>query len=237
MQAFGRFIIDDWWIAIPMFLMSLTGVTLVIWRLMLNSNSNTQMNEFLPGFSTKLEKEGVEPCLAFCRGRTDLIPRKLYVAGLETYKQGLAASRRAMGNITELEIIPDLNFLLPSILAIAKIATMVGLFGTVISMINVFDLMAKGGDQQEQAKKIGLALFATALGLVTAIPLVFSHVLLKAWVSQFEVRLKSAAQKLLILLQAKPPMGKAPPPPAAPPGSLPTSVKPDAVTSNPATKR
>ena len=37
---------------------------------------------------------------------------------------------------------------------------------------------------------IALALFATALGLMTAIPLVFSHVLFKAWITRFEVRMK-----------------------------------------------
>ena len=65
---------------------------------------------------------------------------------------------------------------------------------------------------------IGLALFATALGLVTAIPLVFAHVLFKGWIAKFEVRMKSAAQKLLILVQsAKPPAAgqAAPRPPAA----------------------
>src|SRR5439155_1665911 len=54
----------------------------------------------------------------------------------------------------------------------------------------------------EYISAIGLALFATALGLVTAIPLVFSHVLFKAWIVRFEVRMKSAAQKLLLLIQA-----------------------------------
>jgi biopolymer transport protein ExbB len=48
-----------------------------------------------------------------------------------------------------------------------------------------------------------LALFATAFGLMTAIPLVFAHVLFKAWVARFEVRMKSAALKLLVLVQAQ----------------------------------
>ena len=65
-------------------------------------------------------------------------PARLFVAGLEANKQGLAAVRRAMANAIELDILPDLNFLLPTILAIAKIATMVGLLGTVISMIGTF---------------------------------------------------------------------------------------------------
>jgi biopolymer transport protein ExbB len=222
MQAFFTFVTQDWWIAIPMFLMSLAGVYLVIWRILLNVNGNTQMNVFLPQFQDKLEKEGVEGAIKFCRGRTDIIPSRLFTAGLDTAKQGLAAMRRSMANVVELEIMPDLNFLLPPILAIAKIATMVGLFGTVISMIGTFTEIqkAKGGDVGSHSGAIGLALFATALGLITAIPLVFSHVLFKAWIAQFEVRMKSAAQKMMVMVQSAKsppakPAEKKPPAPAA----------------------
>jgi biopolymer transport protein ExbB len=209
MQAFWKFVTEDWYFFFPMFLMSLTGLTLVIWRILLNINGNTNMSEFLPAFQQKLDREGAEGALRFCRSRTDIIPRRLFVAGLETSKQGLAAVRRSMANVIELEILPDLNFLLPSILAIAKIATMVGLLGTVLSMIGTFNEIQKAkGGVTEQAGAIGLALFATALGLVTAIPLVFAHVLFKAWVAHFEVRMKGAAQKLLLLLQAAKPAGK-----------------------------
>ena len=52
-----------------------------------------------------------------------------------------------------------------------------------------------------QSGAIGLALFATAGGLMTAIPLVFAHVLFKAWVAKFEVEMKAAAQKLSLLFQ------------------------------------
>jgi biopolymer transport protein ExbB len=218
MQAFWKFVTHDWYFFWPMFMMSVAGATLVIWRIMLNINGKTNLNEFLPAFQQKLDKEGVEAALRFCRGRTDIIPKRLFVAGLETHKQGLAAVRRSMANVIELEILPDLNFLLPSILAIAKVATMVGLLGTVISMIGTFNEIAKGtgagggGGVGSQAGAIGLALFATALGLVTAIPLVFSHVLFKAWVQKFEVRMKSAAQKLLLLLVAHKPAAKGAPP-------------------------
>jgi biopolymer transport protein ExbB/TolQ len=111
-----------------------------------------------------------------------------------------------MANEFELDIGRRLNFLLPWILAIAKIATMVGLFFTVISMINTFNAIgeqAASGKAKEiggHASKIGLALFATALGLFTAIPLVFSHVLFKSWIASFEVKVKSASQKLITLV-------------------------------------
>ena len=187
-----------------MLLMSLTALTLVIWRTLLNFHAKTNLSEFLPLFQQKLEKEGVDGALKFCKARNDMIPKRLYAAGLETSKQGLAAMRRAMANVIELEILPDLNFLLAPILAIAKIATMVGLLGTVISMIKTFNAIqeAPKGDMTGHSGAIGLALFATAMGLVTAIPLVFAHVMFKAWIAKFEVRMKSAAQKLLVLVQA-----------------------------------
>jgi biopolymer transport protein ExbB len=208
MKAFLTFVTGDWYFFWPMFFMSLTGITLVIWRLLLNINGSTNMSEFLPAFQQRLESEGIEGALRYCRSRTDIIPRRLFVAGLDVSRQGLSAVRRSMANVMELEILPDLNFLLPSILAIAKIATMVGLLGTVISMIGTFNKIQEstsgGRDVTGHAGAIGLALFATALGLVTAIPLVFSHVLFKAWVARYETTMKGAAQKLLLLLQARP---------------------------------
>jgi biopolymer transport protein ExbB len=202
MEAFAHFVKNEWYFAVPMFLMSLAALTLVIWRILLNYNGATNMNEFLPLFQQKLEKEGVGGALRFCNGRSDIIPKRLYKAGLETSKQGLAAMRRSMANVIELEILPDLNFLLAPILAIAKIATMVGLLGTVISMIKTFNAISTSqGSAASHSGDIGLALFATALGLMTAIPLVFAHVLFKDWIARFEVKMKSGAQKLLLLVQ------------------------------------
>ncbi len=216
MDAFYHFVTQDWYFAIPMLGMSLAAVTLVVWRLLLNFGARTNMNVFLPAFQDKLQKEGPEAALKYCQTQPGLIPRKLFTAGLETSKQGLAAMRRAMATVIELEIVPGLNFLLPTILAIAKIATMVGLLGTVISMIGTFNQISKGADAAVQGRSIGLALFATALGLVTAIPLVFAHVLFKAWIASFEVKMKSAAHKLVLLIQASKPV------------AAPAKAKPDA---------
>lgn len=209
MNVFWHFVTHDWYFAIPMFLMSLIAVTLVVWRLLLNRRTNTNMSVFLPAFQDKLNREGVAGAIAFCRAEPGAIPSKVYVAGLETSKQGAAAMRRAMANVIELEVLPELNAFLPLILAIAKVATMVGLLGTVISMIGTFSEIqaiteSKQGNVSSQSGSIGLALFATALGLMTAIPLVFAHVLFKAWIADFDVKMKSAAQKLLTLMQNRP---------------------------------
>jgi biopolymer transport protein ExbB len=210
MSAFFDYIFGDpvhLFFAVLLFGMSLTAGALLVWRILLNINAQTDLNAFLPRFQEVLSTEGIDGALNYCRAQaeSEVIPRKLYVAGLENARQGLAAMRRAMANTVELEILPQLNFLLPTILAIAKIATMVGLLGTVVSMIGTFQALSetadKGAGQAQASKEIGLALFATAMGLLTAIPLVFAHVLFKAWVHKFEIKLKSAAQKLLLLVQ------------------------------------
>jgi len=198
---------------IPMVFVSMFALGLVLWRLALNMSARTNLSTFLPQLQDRLSREGVEGAVRFCKTQPGLIPQKLCVAGLETSRQGLAAMRRAMVNAVELEILPQLNFLLPLILAIAKIATMLGLLGTVISMIGTFSELTDMKSSTElggKGKDIGLALFATAPGLLTAIPLVFSHVLFKAWNHNFELKMKSAAQKLLLLVQAtKPAAGAA----------------------------
>lgn len=206
MKAVSDFFINEWYFSVPLVLMSLVAASLVIWRLLLNKSANTDMDDFLPVFQQTLRKGGIKAAVNLCKEEKGLIPSRLFVAGLEASDQGAAAMRRSMANENELEVIPRLHFLLAPILAIAKIATMVGLFFTVISMINTFNAIgeqAASGKAKEiggHASKIGLALFATALGLFTAIPLVFSHVLFKSWIAGFEIKVKSASQKLITLV-------------------------------------
>ncbi len=209
MKALFKFITEEWYFFLPMLALSLVSAALVVWRWLLNLNARTNLENFLPVFQEKLQKDGVESALKYCRAQTGIIPRKLYAAGLEASRGGLAAMKRAMANAIELEILPDLNFLLAPILAIAKIATMVGLLLTVFSMINTFNAIGQankaGASAQAagpQSEAIGLALFGTAGGLMIAIPLVFTHVMFKARVAKFETELKGAAQRLIMLFQA-----------------------------------
>jgi biopolymer transport protein ExbB len=206
MNAVYDFFVKEWYFSIPLVIMSLVAAALVLWRLFLNNSANTDMDDFLPVFQQTLRKGGIKAAVNLCKDEKGLIPNRLFVAGLEAADQGAAAMRRSMANENELEIIPRLHFLLAPILAIAKIATMVGLFFTVISMINTFNAIgeqAASGKAREiggHASKIGLALFATAIGLFTAIPLVFSHVMFKSWIANFEIKVKSASQKLITLV-------------------------------------
>jgi biopolymer transport protein ExbB len=206
MNAVKGFFIDEWYFATPLVILSLTSAALVIWRVMLNLSSRTDMDEFMPVFQQTLRHKGIKGAAALCKEEKGLIPSRVFIAGLEASEQGATAMKRSIATETELEVLPRLHALLAPILAIAKIATMVGLLFTVISMINTFDAIGaetKSGNVKGVAghsSKIGLALFATAMGLLTAIPLVFSHVLFKEWIGRFEVKIKVASHKLITLV-------------------------------------
>ena len=142
MQALKNFYLNEWYFAAPMTVMTLLAFLLVAWRWLLNQSAKTRMDRFLPEMQSLLKRKGTKGAVALCRNEKGLIPNVLYVAGLEASEQGVAAMRRSMASAVELEIIPRLNFLLAPILAIAKISTMVGLLGTVISMIGTFSKIA-----------------------------------------------------------------------------------------------
>lgn len=92
--------------------------------------------------------------------------------------------------------------------ALANVATLTGLFGTVCGMIAAFLSLRTGGgaDPASLAGGLGQALAATALGLVTAIPSLAAHAV-------FQKRVQGLAFQLEAVLSALLPSA---PPPSAP---------------------
>lgn len=79
--------------------------------------------------------------------------------------------------------------------ALANLATLTGLLGTVIGMVMAFLALRSGGgaDPSSLAGGLGQALVATALGLVTAIPSLAAHAF-------FQKRLSSLASQMEVVL-------------------------------------
>ncbi len=83
--------------------------------------------------------------------------------------------------------------------ALANIATLTGLFGTVCGMIGAFFSLRMGGgaDPGALAGGLGQALVATALGLVTAIPSLTAHAIFQRKVQQVASQLEVVLAVLL----------------------------------------
>ncbi len=184
-------------------LLSLTSVTIIIWRLWLNHSAKTDLGDFLERLKEQLTQGGRESALEMCEQEPGVVP-KVFTTALQTAEQGKVATRNAIANLVELEIIPDLNFLLPLMVVFAKLAPMVGLLGTVSGMIKAFSKIAGNTkvDPSALAGDIGMALFTTAEGLIIAIPLIFAYSMFRERVNRFELDLQRAAQAALNLLPA-----------------------------------
>jgi biopolymer transport protein ExbB len=193
----------------------LASFTIIFWRWLLNRSAKTDLADFLHRLKEDLTAGRREDALDLCDEETGVVA-KVFKTALETSPQGKVAVRNAMADRIELEIIPDLNFLLPWILVLAKLAPMVGLLGTVWGMINAFGKIAGAVkvNPSDLAGDIGMALFTTAEGLMIAIPLIFAYTMFRERVRRFEVDLKRAAQaamRVFPLMAAAP--GRPTPPP------------------------
>ena len=70
----------------------------------------------------------------------------------------------------------DLNRYIPALGTVAVIAPLMGLFGTVVGMIEIFGSYAPGGgDPAQLARGISIALYNTAFGILIAIPAMIAH--------------------------------------------------------------
>lgn len=91
---------------------------------------------------------------------------------------------------------------LPAIGTIAAIAPLLGLFGTVVGMIEIFGAYSPtGGDPAALAHGISIALYNTGFGILIAIPALIFHRYFRARVDYFLHELEQAATRALRLQQ------------------------------------
>ena len=88
---------------------------------------------------------------------------------------------------------------LNSLGTIAAAAPLMGLFGTVIGMIEIFGSQAPGSGANPQllAHGISVALYNTAFGLIIAIPTLMFYRYFRARVDDYQLTLELAAEQLL----------------------------------------
>lgn len=92
----------------------------------------------------------------------------------------------------------DLERYLTTLGTIASIAPLMGLFGTVVGMIEIFGApTASGNNPQALAHGISVALYNTGFGLVIAIPSMIAYRHFRALVDGFLVQMEQEAVKLV----------------------------------------
>jgi len=99
------------------------------------------------------------------------------------------------------DVAHQLNRYLPALATIAVVAPLMGLFGTVIGMIEIFgSYTPAGGDPAQLARGISIALYNTAFGIIIAIPALVFHRYFRSRVDHFLHRMEREAGALSRLI-------------------------------------
>jgi len=122
----------------------------------------------------------VDRAIKLCNAAPSAALPKVVKAGLTRANKGEVAIQNAIEEAT-LEVVPMVTRRTPALLALANIATLLGLLGTIIGLIDAFAALEDAPPEDRQrllAGGIALAMNTTAFGLIVAIPTMLAHLFL-----------------------------------------------------------
>ncbi|AWB33356.1 MotA/TolQ/ExbB proton channel family protein [Orrella marina] len=93
---------------------------------------------------------------------------------------------------------------LPVLATIGTVAPLMGLFGTVVGMIEIFAAFEPGGaDPGQLARGISIALYNAGFGILIAIPAIIAHRMFRVHVDHLLMRIEQAARQVIARLDAR----------------------------------
>lgn len=124
------------------------------------------------------------------------------LAALLSHRHLPASERRVVVEDTGRDVAFQLERYLPALATVATIAPLLGLFGTVIGMIEIFAAYRPdGSDPTELARGISIALYNTGFGILIAIPAVIAHRHFKTRVQALLLKMEQSARQVAASLR------------------------------------
>jgi len=128
---------------------------------------------------------------------------RVFAAGLKNVKSSREVMKEAIEEAGR-SATHDLERFLTSLGTIASISPLMGLFGTVVGMIEIFgSATGAGNNPQQLAHGISVALYNTGFGLIIAIPAMIFYRHFRAQVDGFVVEMEQQAVKLVELVHGE----------------------------------
>ena len=128
---------------------------------------------------------------------------QVFAAGLKNVRSTPAIMKEAIEEAGR-GVANDLERFLTSLGTIAAIAPLLGLFGTVVGMIEIFGSQTpQGGNPLVLAHGISIALYNTAFGLVVAVPSMIFYRHFRAKVDSLLVEMELQAIKLVEIIHGE----------------------------------
>jgi len=195
-------------IVIALFIMSAWSIGVMIDRLIAYNGARKQSRQFAPAVAGALREGKLDEAIKIADrfGKSHLA--KVVVAGLQEFRahqlsaeisgEEIEASRRALER-AEAIVHAELKRGVSSLATIGSTAPFVGLFGTVLGIINAFKGISteKSTGLGAVAGGISEALVTTAIGLFVAIPAVMMFNYFTNRVEAFDVEMGNSSSELI----------------------------------------
>lgn len=186
-------VIQAGWPIWPLIALSIAGLAIVIER-SLSLKDSRIVPEELPSQVIQMVRAKADQPEAIEKLRTSS-PLGEILAELLKHRHLPSTERRLAVEDVGRDVAHALQRYLPALATIASIAPLMGLFGTVVGMIEIFAAYRPdGSDPSELARGISIALYNTGFGILIAIPAVLAHRLFKSRVEALLLKMEQATR-------------------------------------------
>src|SRR6266498_3665574 len=195
-------------VVVGLFLMSAWSIGVMIDRLMAYSAARKQSRQFAPAVAGALREGKLDEAVKIADRYKKSHLAKVVVAGLQEFQahqlsneipgEEIEASRRALER-AEAIVHAELKRGVSGLATIGSTAPFVGLFGTVVGIINAFKGISteKSTGLGAVAGGISEALVTTAIGLFVAIPAVWMYNYFTNRIEAFDVEMGNSSSELI----------------------------------------
>lgn len=181
---------------------SVVALSLIAERLLFLRSNNIVPADLLDETVKELKQSGVNPQMLKKLNENSLLGR-VFAAGLKNIKsppnimkESIEEAGRASNH--------EMERFLTTLGTIASISPLLGLFGTVVGMIEIFGAQNAGGSNPaELAHGISVALYNTAFGLIVAVPSMIFYRHFRAKVDSLSFEMEQQAIKLVEIVHGE----------------------------------
>ncbi|MCB0156236.1 MAG: MotA/TolQ/ExbB proton channel family protein [Anaerolineae bacterium] len=165
----------------PIAFVSVFGIAIIIERfIFLFFKYNINASQFMAQIQKLVMANNVDRAIKLCNAAPSAALPKVIKAGLTRANKGEIEIGNAIEEAT-LEVVPSITKRTPTLQSVANIATLLGLLGTIIGLIQAFEAVATAPPDQKTTMltaSIAIAMNTTAFGLIVAIPVLAGYVFL-----------------------------------------------------------
>jgi biopolymer transport protein ExbB/biopolymer transport protein TolQ len=195
-------------VVIVLFIMSAWSIGIMIDRFLTYNAARKQSRAFAPAVAGALREGKLDEAIKIADRYKKSHLAKVVVAGLQEFRAHqdsneisgteIEASKRALDR-SEAIVHAELKRGVSSLATIGSTAPFVGLFGTVVGIINAFKGIAseKSAGLGAVAAGISEALVATAVGLFVAVPAVWVFNIFNSKLEGFDVEMGNSSSELI----------------------------------------